>query len=190
MTLADVHSLVLPPLSLALMGAGPEGAHFIEQQFGLTSADFDGDFRRMLSSLEESQSPEAGRQRDASLHLAALAAEVTGWFAVTSLTELVQPTYVLRRDDVALTVRPVGPVVEWLLLEVEDVAQLVEEAATAFGGGVLVLSWQAGRPKAAILLEQAVLRVAATSRSTLDRLSVGAGTSLREAVHRIWAALG
>ncbi|KAA1421554.1 hypothetical protein F0U44_04510 [Nocardioides humilatus] len=176
-----VEGLLLPSLSMALLGGGAEGADLLAE-LRLSSDNFERDLAEMLEALDGIADPEAPRKRAVSERLAELASGVTGWLAVTSLTNDVYPSYVLRRGDLAVVVRPIGPVAEWLMIGVADVVEVVQAAIDDFPDDVLLSARRGGEPCGSVLIRDGEAGVAAKDQATLDALSEGARHGLAGAV--------
>lgn len=162
--------LALPPLSVALLGGGREGADFLAH-LGIAGADFEQSFPRMLASLDGADDPEASQKKATSLALAEVGRGMTGWLTVTSLLAAVHPTYLLRTDELVVVVRPLGPVVEWLVVRDEDVPDTIMAATAEFPADVLITCHQGGTVRASVIRRGGEVRAAARTQDTVDRLS-------------------
>jgi hypothetical protein len=168
-TSVQTDSVLLPAASFALLGAGTEGADLLSE-FGWSSATFAADFVGMLDALSRSSDPEAEAKAEISRRIAHAAQAATGRVSVTSLAGSMVPSYVFRCGRQALVARLHGPVVEWLLVGLDEGATAVRLAVERAAGGALVSATQGGETLAAVRLEASEASLAAHSEDVLARL--------------------
>lgn len=179
--------LLLPSLSLVLLGGGAEGADLLAH-FGVATEHFDRDLQAMVDALDEDAGPDAAQKKAVSEGIAELAREATGWLAITSLHP-VHPSYVLRRGDLAIVVRPMGLVAEWLILGAGDIAAVVSMAVDEFPD-VVITAHQEGAIKASVLIRDGVVHPAARARRELDSLSASTHRGLAGVVGHMVDLIG
>ncbi|MDQ4213451.1 hypothetical protein [Microbacterium capsulatum] len=119
--------LLLPFESLALLGAGPQGAAAI-CNYGVGSDGFEGGFMQLIGRLDAADDAESTAEREVSLLVAAAARRAHGWISIRSDGSLVPPAIVILSEGATLVAVLHGPVVEYALGDDDLVSRVIRGA--------------------------------------------------------------
>jgi hypothetical protein len=170
-----------------MLGAGEEGADFL-RQLGLGAEGHHDDIAGLLTGLAGMDHPEARQTASACTQLAQLSREITGWITITSLAADVLPTHAFRAGDAVVVVRPLGRVVEWLVVGVPQLWSIVRAAIDDFETP-LIVGHRSGDAVASMVICDGELRLAARSPAELEAMHDGAAGGLESAVRHLWGEL-
>lgn len=175
--------LLLPAESLALLGAGREGALAI-QEYGWPSGDFDHEFEALVQRLEASGDLEARPALAAAQNIARIARASHGWLSITSTARAVAPTIVLLGDGMVLAARLHGEAVEYVAGSEAVVARAVR-AILDTQSEALVTGFSGGVARCGVRVYEGVADVSAHDDGCLGRLTVAASRGLDELVGQL-----
>lgn len=139
--------LLLPAETLALLGAGPEGALAI-QEFGWPTSGFGDELKVLVERLKGSDDADAPAALAATEIIVALARDSHAWLSVTSSAATLAPTLILVADDSVLAVRLHGEAVEYMWGSHATIARILEEALAYAGEEILVSAFPEAQPDA------------------------------------------
>lgn len=181
-------SVVLPFASLALLGAGPDGAALLSE-FRWSSASFEADFRAMLDQLAKSEELDAPVKAVISQRIAEAARLASGRLSITSMGGGLNPTYVLHCGEQALVARLQDFAVEWLLIELSEVASVVRAAIDSGAPDVLVNASQASDVTCSLYVKNGHARLAARDALVLTQLREAGAVGLEGLVRVLLDAI-
>lgn len=190
---SDIAGLLFPSESLALLGAGQQGACAI-RELGIETPDFDEQFDAMEKNLETSTHPDAAFALEASRRIAKFSKKSCGWISVRRVDDRIPPAIVMIDNDAYLIARLLGEYTEWVSGSSSDVVRLIElmsEAEESSGRApkVVMTLFSGASAIAGALIRNGSVDVASTQADRLNRLSLSASKGIESLLEGFSAEL-